>query len=504
MSEPVVLTGHSLSIEEVQKVALGARVELADSARERIRAARAFVEELALRDEPTYGVNTGFGTLAEVRIEADQLDQLQLNLVISHAAGVGEALPNKVVRALMVCRANVLAGGNSGVREEVVELLIALINADVLPEVPSRGSVGASGDLAPLAHLALVLIGRGHAWVGNERLEGAEALKRAGLAPVVLREKEGLALVNGTQAMLALGVLALLEAEDAADLADLAGAMSVEGLLGSHRPFRPDVHEVRPHPGQAQVAAHLRNLVADSEINRSHTDCDRVQDPYSLRCIPQVHGAVREGLAFVRGVLSRELNSATDNPLLFPETREVVSAGNFHGQPLAQALDFLAISVAQLATISERRIEQLVNPALSHLPPFLVRDSGLNSGFMIGQVTAAALVVENRVLTHPACVDTIPSSAGREDHVSMGMTAALKARTVVDHVRNVLAIELLCAAQALDLRRPLKAGRGVEAAFAAIREKVPFWEHDRELHLDINKARQLMDSGLMARVHSKL
>lgn len=497
MNTEVVLTGRSLTIEDVVHVARGAPVRIADEARERVRAARRFVEKLAQSDEPTYGINTGFGTLSEVRIERPNLDRLQLNLVLSHAAGVGDPLPKEVVRALMVCRANVLAGGHSGVREEVVDLLVALIDADIVPVVPSRGSVGASGDLAPLAHLALVLIGRGEAWVNGERVSGAEALANAGLKPIVLREKEGLALVNGTQAMLAVGVLALVSAEEAARVADVAGAMTVEGLLGSHRPFRHDVQAVRPHPGQAVVAAHVRSLVAGSEINVSHADCDRVQDPYSLRCIPQVHGAVRDGLVFVRAVLERELNAATDNPLLFPETEEVVSAGNFHGQPLAQALDFLAMSITQLATMSERRIEQLVNPALSHLPAFLTQNSGLNSGFMIAQVTAAALVVENRVLAHPACVDTIPSSAGREDHVSMGMTSALKARTVVEHVRTVLAIELLCAAQALELRRPMKAGAGVEAAFAALRERVPFLEEDRELHGDIAAAKALIDEGVL-------
>jgi histidine ammonia-lyase len=365
----------------------------------------------------------------------------------------------------------------------------------VVPVVPSRGSVGASGDLAPLAHLALVLVGRGEATLAGVRMTGGEALRAIGLTPLVLQPKEGLALVNGTQAMLALGVLSLVDAEDNARIADLAGALTLEGLLGSHRPFRADVQEVRPHPGQATVAAHVRQLVQGSEINASHQEhCDKVQDPYSLRCLPQVHGAVRDSLAFVRQVLERELNAATDNPLLFTEAQEVVSAGNFHGQPLAQALDFLAIAAAQLATISERRVEQLVNPSLSRLPPFLAPNSGLHSGFMIAQVTAAALVVENRVLCHPACVDSIPSSAGREDHVSMGMTSALKARSVVDNVRNVLAIELLCGAQALDFRRPLRSGKGVEAAHAIVRRHVSFMGEDRELHTDIAAVRRLLDS----------
>jgi histidine ammonia-lyase len=492
----VQLTGRDLTVEQVVAVARhGARVTVSAEARQRVRKARDFVEQLASDDHPTYGVNTGFGMLAEVPIARADLQRLQMNLLISHAAGVGEPLPVEVVRSLMVCRANVLAGGYSGVREETLDQLVNVLNAGIAPVIPSRGSVGASGDLAPLAHLALVLVGRGEAFFDGRRLPGADALKLAGLEPIVPQAKEGLALVNGTQAMLALGVLALVEAEEAARIADIAGAVTIEGLLGSHRPFLPAVHEVRPHPGQAQVATHVRSLVKGSAINASHQEhCDKVQDPYSLRCMPQVHGAVRDGLAFVRQVLERELNAATDNPLLFPDEREVVSAGNFHGQPLSQALDILAITTAQLATISERRIEQLVNPALSHLPPFLAKNSGLNSGFMIAQVTAASLVVENRVLCHPACVDTIPSSAGREDHVSMGMTAALKARQVVDHVRTVLAIELLCACQALDFRRPLRSGLGVEAAHALVRERVAFMDEDRELHRDIAAVRNLLDS----------
>lgn len=501
----VALTGRSLTIEEVVAVARrGASVVVTQDARLRVRQARAFVDRLAASDKPTYGINTGFGMLAEVPIAKADLAQLQFNLIVSHAAGLGEPLPAEVVRALMVCRANVLAGGYSGVREETLDLLVNALNLGIVPIVPSRGSVGASGDLAPLAHLALVLIGRGEAWFEGRRMAGAEALAKAGLVPLVLQPKEGLALVNGTQAMLSLGTLALVDAEDAAEAADVAGAMTVEGLLGSHRPFLAKVHEIRPHPGQATVAAHVRSLVAGSEINQSHqAHCDKVQDPYSLRCLPQVHGAVRDGLGFVRQVLERELNAATDNPLLFAQEEDVVSAGNFHGQPLSQALDVLAITTTQLATISERRIEQLVNPTLSHLPAFLARNSGLHSGFMIAQVTAAALVVESRILCHPACVDTIPSSAGREDHVSMGMTAALKARAVVDHVRNVLAIELLCAAQALDFRRPLRSGPGVEAAHAAVRADVSFMDADRELHKDIASVRAMLDDGrVLARVRA--
>jgi histidine ammonia-lyase len=370
----------------------------------------------------------------------------------------------------------------------------------VIPVVPEKGSVGASGDLAPLAHLALVLIGEGEAFVGGQRLSGRDALARAGLSPVVLEAKEGLALVNGTQAMEAVGALALLEAERCARVADIALAMTVEGLMGSHRPFLAAIHRVRGHQGQSLVAADLRALLASSQINASHQDehCQKVQDPYSLRCGPQVHGAVRDALAFVRRTLAIEANAATDNPLVFAEGLEdvaegtIVSGGNFHGQPVSQALDLLTIACAQLQTISERRVEQLVNPSLSGLPPFLAQNSGLNSGFMIAQVTAAALAAETKLLAHPACVDSIPSSAGREDHVSMGMTAALKARTAVENTRSGIAIELLVAAQALDLRKPLRAGRGAAKAHEVIRARVSHMAEDRELHRDIAAVREML------------
>jgi histidine ammonia-lyase len=400
----------------------------------------------------------------------------------------------------MLLRANVLSGGYSGIRESTLELLLSMLARDVIPVVPEKGSVGASGDLAPLAHLALVLIGEGEAFYKGERLPGREALSRAGLQPVVLEAKEGLALVNGTQAMQAVGGLALLEAERCARIADVAAAMTIEGLMGSHKPFLAAIHKARGHAGQSLVAQELRALLKDSEINRAHQDdtCGKVQDPYSLRCSPQVHGAARDALAFVRRTLAIEANAATDNPLVFAEPYEdvtgelIVSGGNFHGQPVSQALDFLAVACTQLQTISERRVEQLVNPSLSGLPPFLARNSGLNSGFMIAQVTAAALAAESKVLAHPACVDTIPSSAGREDHVSMGMTAALKARTVVENARSGLAIELLVAAQALDFRKPLKAGVGARAAYDLIRNRVPHMAEDRELHRDITAVRELL------------
>ena len=500
----LLLDGETLSLEEIRDVARGGvQVELAPEALARVERARALVDRVAAGAAAAYGINTGFGTLAEVRIDRKDLRTLQRNLLLSHAAGVGTPLPVPEARALLLLRCNVLAKGYSGICPRTLQLALDMLNRGVIPVVPERGSVGASGDLAPLAHLALVLIGEGEAFLGDERLPGRAALARAGLEPVVLEAKEGLALVNGTQAMCAVGALALLRGEALAETADLAGAMTLEGLLGSHRPFIAPIQAARPHPGQMAVAEHLRSLLRDSEIVESHADCSKVQDPYSLRCMPQVHGAVRDGLSHARRVLSIEANSATDNPLVFPGEDLIVSGGNFHGQPVSLALDVLAIACTQLAAISERRVEQLVNPALSGLPPFLAKNSGLNSGFMIAQVTSAALVAESRVLSHPASVDSIPSSAGREDHVSMGMTAALKARQVVDFTRTCLAVEVLVAAQALDFRKPLRAGRGVAAAHAAVRQVVPPMEEDREIHRDIEAVSALIDSGaLLAAAHA--
>jgi histidine ammonia-lyase len=499
--ERVLLDGDTLDLEEVRAVAEGrARAEIAPYARERVRAARALVDARAAEDAPHYGINTGFGTLAEVHIPRGDLARLQRNLVLSHAAGVGDPLPLPEARALVLLRANVLAKGFSGVREETLDLLVEMLNRGCIPVVPERGSVGASGDLAPLAHLALVAIGEGEALVEGRRLPGREALARAGLRPVTLAAKEGLALVNGTQAMAAVGTLALLRAERLSLVADLAGAMTLEGLLGSHRPFEAAVQEVRGQPGQVAAAARLRDLLAGSEINASHQGpgCHKVQDPYSMRCMPQVHGAARDGIGFCRSVLAREVNAATDNPLVFAAAGDIVSGGNFHGQPVSLALDVLAIAASHLATISERRVEQLVNPSLSGLPPFLAHRPGLDSGYMIAQVTSAALVSENKVLCHPASVDSIPSSAGREDHVSMGMTAALKARQVVENVRTCLAIELLVAAQAIDLRRPLRPAAKVAEAHARLRATVPHLDEDRELHRDVEAVCRLVDEGALA------
>jgi histidine ammonia-lyase len=493
----IALDGRTLRLEDVEAIAGGARCEIARSARQRLRAARRIVDRAVHEQEQVYGVNTGFGRLAQVRVDDAQLGELQLNLVRSHAAGVGPPLPERVVRAIVALRINCLARGHSGIGERTLERLVALLDHGILPVIPEQGSVGASGDLAPLAHVALALVGEGEVLVGHRRRPAADALRAAGLAPLALEAKEGLALINGTQFMTALGVLATLEAERLATAADIAGAMSLEALKGSHRAFAREIHTARPHPGQLASAANLRRVLRDSAIERSHADCGRVQDCYSLRCMPQVHGAVRDTLAHVRGVLEIEVNASTDNPMVFAAERRLLSGGNFHGQPVSVALDHLATAVCSLATISERRTDRLLNPDLSDLPAFLAHEPGLHSGFMLAQVTSAALVSENKVLAHPASVDTIPTSASKEDHVSMGAHAARKAAAIVRHVRTVLAIELICAAQALDLLRPLRAGRGVEAARRAVRRVVPHLDRDRVPGPDIAAAERLVDSGAL-------
>jgi len=482
----------------------GAVVSLGPAARTRMIASRAVIDSVlagGAAAPAVYGVNTGFGALAEVRISPDEIRALQRNLVRSHSCGLGVALPRDAVRAMMLLRAAVLARGHSGARPEVADFLCNMLNAGVHPVIPSRGSVGASGDLAPLAHLALGMIGEGRAELGGEILPAAEALARAGLAPLELQAKEGLTLLNGTQHMTAVGGLALHDAAATCVVADIAGAMSLEALKGTVRAFDERILAARPQPGQIVSGALLRRLLADSDIAESHRDCGKVQDPYSLRCMPQVHGAARDVLEFARSVLEREADATTDNPLVFvdpkvPHGGEILSGGNFHGQPVALALDAAAIAVAELASISERRVEQLVNPALSSgLPPFLAPQSGLHSGFMIAQVAAAALVSENKILAHPASVDSIPSSAGREDHVSMGATAALKLAQVHDHVRDVLAIELLAAAMGLDLRGPVRPARLLQAAHAHIRRTVSPMMTDRPLYEDIRAVRALIDDG---------
>ncbi len=506
----LTLGSEPLTNALVVAVARGrARVEICPERLTRIEATRGRVEALLDEAAPsTYGVNTGFGALAEVRIGLADLSKVQVNLLRSHSTGVGQPFDEPTTRAMMLLRANVLLLGTSGVRPALPRLLVAMLNAGVHPLVPEKGSVGASGDLAPLAHLALVLIGEGEAIYEGARLPGGEALSRAGLEPIELQPKEGLALINGTQAMTADAVLTWQRAQDLARLADLAAAASLDALLGTVKAYDPRVQIARGHPGQIDSAAWMRRLLEGSEIGQSHPDCGKVQDPYSLRCVPQVHGATRDTLSHVGRVLEAEINAATDNPLVFDDEQgfEIISGGNFHGQPVAFASDFMAIACAELANISERRIEQLVNPALSAgLPPFLAADSGLDSGFMIAQVTAAALVSENKVLAHPASVDSIPSSANREDHVSMGTIAARKARTIVGHVEIVLAIELLCAMQGVELRRPRRSGIGIEAAHACIRQKVAPLDGDRTLHQDIQALTALVRGGhILAAVDAAL
>ena len=494
----VAIDGTRMTLEQVEAIADGARCTLTPEALRRVRAARRVVERAVAGGRQVYGVNTGFGHLAQVRIAGERLDELQLNLVRSHAAGVGRPLPARIVRAILALRANCLARGHSGLRAQTLQRIAELLDHDIVPIVPEQGSVGASGDLAPLAHTALTMIGEGEVLQRGRRVPAARALSRAGLAPLALGAKEGLALINGTQVMTALGALALLRAERLAVFADVAGAMSLEALRGSHRAFDRRIHAARPHRGQIASAANLRRLLRGGTIAASHANCDKVQDNYSLRCMPQVHGAVRDALAYVRTTLEIEVNSSTDNPMVFAEQDALVSGGNFHGQPVSIALDQLAIAVCSLGTISERRIERLLNPELSGLPPFLAHDAGLHSGFMIAQVSAAALVSENKVLAHPASVDSIPTSANKEDHVSMGVHAARKAVQVVDHVATVLGIEALCAAQALDLLRPLRAGAGAEAARRALRRHIAHLESDRVLSGDIERARQLVEDGTLS------
>jgi histidine ammonia-lyase len=505
--ESKALTGDDLVLDDVWEVALGGRtVSLADSARERMAAAREIVEHAAHgREEHTYGVNTGFGRFVSRSIPEELTEELQLRLLRSHACGVGEPYPDEIVRAAMLLRANALAKGYSGARIETVELLVGCLNRGVLPRVPSRGSVGASGDLAPLAHLALPLIGEGEATVDGRRLSGAEALAEVGLEPVRLQAKEGLSLVNGTQFMAAFGALGIVRARRLAKVADIACAQSLEALQGSRTSFLPQVHALRPLQGQTDSAANVLQLLEDSAINESHRWCDKVQDAYSLRCAPQVHGASRDLLDYAARTVSTELNAATDNPLVLVEDRMLVSNGNFHGQPLAFALDALAMAVSELADIAERRVERLVNPSLSGgLPAFLTGDGGLNSGFMIPQYVAASLVSENKVLAHPAAVDSIPTSAGQEDHVSMGNASGLKAWQVLANVERVLAIELLAGAQGVEFLAPLQPGVGVRAAREFVRSLSPRLRDDRPLAPDIEAvAGAVRDGSVVAAVEAE-
>jgi histidine ammonia-lyase len=509
------LNGNDLELESFEQVVLRRQAVLLEpDARERVRQARQVVDALVVSDRVAYAITTGVGHLADVRISHDQARELQINLVRSHAVGVGEPLSEAESRAMMLLRANSLAKGFSGVRTEVIDTLCNMLNRGIHPVIPSQGSVGASGDLAPLAHLALVLIGEGEAWFEGRRMSGGEAMKAAQIETIRLEAKEAISLINGTQAMLGVGSLALVEARTLAATADVLAAISLDALQGTDVAFDERIHQARPHAGQTLVAKHLRTMLEGSALREKHRDCKRVQDAYSMRCIPQVHGAVLDVLDYARQVFEIEMNSAVDNPLVFVKPRpagapklrpgdpvegEVISGGNFHGQPIAFALDFLAISISALAGISERRIERMVNPALSEgLPAFLTAGAGLNSGFMMPQVTAAALVSENKVLGHPASVDSITTSGNKEDYVSMGMTAALKLKRVVQNVRYVLAIEALAAAQAVDLLAPLKPGKRAQRALGEIRAVSPMLIEDRSLAKDIAKVADVIREGKLA------
>jgi histidine ammonia-lyase len=507
------INGNDLILDDVRGVAVDHRtVILVAEARVAVDAARAVVDALVAGNKVAYAITTGVGKLSDVRIAGDQIRELQVNLVRSHSVGVGEPLSVAETRAMMLLRANSLSKGYSGVRSATIDTLCEMLNRNVTPVVPSQGSVGASGDLAPLAHLALVMIGEGEAFDNKgARVSGAEAMRQAGIKPLVLEAKEAVSLINGTQGMLAVGALALTAADVLVDTADVIGAMTLDALRGTDVAFDERIHKARPHPGQIKTAENLRKLVEGSQIRESHRDCQRVQDAYSLRCMPQVHGAVRDTLAHCREVMETEINSAVDNPLVFVKPRtignretgtvmgeaegDILSGGNFHGEPLAFVLDFLAIALSALAGISERWLERLVNPALNEgLPPFLASSAGLNSGFMMPQVTAAALVSENKVLSHPASVDSITTSGNKEDYVSMGMTAAVKLRRIVDNTRHVLAIEAIAAAQALDFLAPLKTSKRLLAAYNAIRAVSPAMQHDRVMYPDFARVADVISS----------
>jgi histidine ammonia-lyase len=494
----ILLDGEGLTLEQFGALtAGGAHCALAPAARERVERARSVIERALSRGEAVYGVNTGFGHLARRRIAPDRTRELQEKLLLSHAAGLGEPLPAEAVRGMLVLRVNTLARGHSGVRVELLDLLLAFLERDLLPVVPSRGSVGASGDLAPLSHLALPVIGAGNVRLGGQPMAASEALRRSALEPLALEAKEGLALINGTQAMTSLLALAALEARRLVRVADLVGALSLDAIRGSDGPFDPRIHAIRPFPGQIASAACLLSLMQGSEIRDEHRQGDdRVQDPYSFRCMPQVHGAARDVLTDVETKLAIEMNSVTDNPLIFAEDDAILSGGNFHGEAMAMASDFLAIALAEIGAISERRTEKLNQSDFSGLPDFLVEDAGIHSGFMIAQVAAAALAAENKLLAHPASVDSIPTSADKEDFVSMGMGSALKLQEVVRNVRRILAIELAAAAQGIDFRRPLRSSAPLEALHEAFRARVAHWREDHPMAEDLAAAEEFLYTAI--------
>jgi histidine ammonia-lyase len=496
----VFLDGDHLTLEEISEIAEGrARVTIAPGTAKKMKRSRDFVEKALREDEKIYGVTTGFGLLSDKVIDRSQIEELQRNLIRSHSVGVGPMFDEPATRAIMVLRANVIAKGYCGVRKKVLECLIEMINRGVHPLVPEQGSVGASGDLAPLAHLASVLMGEGEAIFQGKVMSGKKAMEKAGIPILTLKAKEGLSLVNGTQVMTAVGLLSLLRAERLSKVADIIGACTLDALKGTLSAFDPDIQRVRPFPGQLAVSKNFQRLGQRDEIAESHKFCSKIQDAYSLRCIPQVHGAVRDALAHVRKTLEIEVNSATDNPLIFADEGKILNCGNFHGEPIAFALDLLGIVVSELGGISERRIEKLINPALSGLPPFLTTEGGLHSGLMMVQVSAAALASENKVLAHPASVDSIPTSADKEDHVSMGVIAARKGRDIVRNVEHILAMELLCASQGLEFQLPLQPGVGIKEAYRVVREKVPPITGDRRFSEDIQWIQLLIESGELLR-----
>lgn len=503
--QEIIIDGNSLTLEMVQLVAQqNAPVRLAEAAREKVIKCREYVDSVIAKGDIVYGLTTGFGKFSTVNIPRENIAELQINLIRSHATSVGEPYTETETRAIMLLRTAVLAKGHSGIRIQTLDSLIAMLNSGVHPVIPKRGSVGASGDLSPLSHLALVLIGEGEAVYQGQRMSGAEAMQLAGIKPVKLEAKEGLALNNGTQVMAAVGALNLLDAERLCRYADVIASMSIDALKGTPRAFDELIHNLRPHPGQLASAANIRKMLDGSELRESHRNCGNIQDAYSLRCTPQVHGAVRDALAYVRGVLEIEINSATDNPLIFADEQKVISGGNFHGEPLAIALDTLAIAISELASISERRVEQMLNPALSRgLSPFLAKRPGIDSGFMIAQLTSAALVSENKVLAHPASVDSIPTSANQEDHVSMGSVSAIKLLQVMDNVASVLGIELLIACAALDERK-LKSSAVLENVKACLRETVAPMQEDRIMYPDVNNAIAIVKSDRIDQLVGKM
>jgi histidine ammonia-lyase len=497
--ETLFLDKENLKIDDLVDVARNhPKVDVSSSAEERIGRARKLIDRWVKEKKVIYGITTGFGAMCNVTIPEEDTQKLQENILMSHAAGVGQPLPIEAVRAIMALRIHDLSMGHSGCKIATIRYLLSFLNEGITPVIPRKGSVGASGDLAPTAHLGLVLIGKGEAFYQNQRVSGAEALKKVGLSPLQLGAGEGLALINGTQVMTGIGALVVHDAIRLSKMADIACAMSLEVLMGSQSQFDSRIHKVRPHPGQIATAENMLRLTKNSEILTSHEGCSRVQDAYTLRCSPQIHGASKDAIAHAKRVIDIEINSTTTNPLIFPDIEDFRLGGNFHGQPVAMAADYLSMGLAELGSVSERRTERMVNPQLSELPAFLVKDSGLNSGYMIGQYVAAALVSENKVLAHPACVDSIPTSANKEDHVSMGTIAIRQTEEILRNVQRVIAIELLCAAQAMDLlneNKKLLGGEGSRTAYKVIRDKIPYLDKDRELNTDIEAMVSIMRSG---------